>query len=1205
MRRYFTKFNRIVTVTLLWLMAASPFYASEALDEKMSLEQAIQQISVQYGVYFTYNKSLVQEITVEFESSTQNSLEEAMEQVLIGTNLRYRIHEDKFVIIYKSDREGISSLKKMAQHLDELIVQEESKNTMASRSVQKLEPISSISNVLLEQRRLVLNVTGTVTDSQGEPLIGVNIRVQGTNKGTATDFEGRFELEDLNENDVLVFSYIGYQTLEYPLNGRSNLSIVLQEDLQTLDEVVVVGYGTQRKVNLTGAVEAVGSEVFENRVTSNTTQALQGAIPNLNLSLEDGKPTRSASYNVRGRTSIGQGGNALVLIDGVEGDPSFLNPNDIESVSVLKDAASAAIYGARGSFGVVLITTKQPDKGRTKVSYTGNASLYSLAQEPEFVTDGLQWLELFRESYYNAQGTVPTSINNNTQYYSDEWLDRMRAWKASGEGPKTVVLPNGNYEYYSDTDWMGMLFKDRSLAQDHNLTISGGTEKADFFVSGRLYDFGGMYDFHPDTYRSYNLRAKGSLQTSDWLKITNNIEYSRNNYHMPFSAQGRSANIQRYIEVNAFPTMPLYNPDGTYTRGGAGTIGGFIDGNNYQYNNRNLFRNTVGMSTSFFDNKFRINGDYTFRYNDRDYFWKRVKVPYYQNANAEEPSYMGDRNGIIYEWLSYSMYTASNIYAEYENTFIGKHYLKAMGGWNYETSRYKANSIQRNQLLLESAESVQLATGTSITPGASVTRWKTAGAFFRFNYGYMDRYLLEVNGRYDGSSRFPVDQQWGFFPSVSAGWRLSEEPFWNVSDNIFSDVKLRASYGTLGNGNISPYQFLELLSIGNSGRVLDGELNKRTGAPAPIPTGLTWEKATTLDFGLDLGVLNGQLRFNGDYYVRKTTDMYVAGPTLPEIFGATSPKGNYASMTTKGFELTLTWRDELTVANKPFDYEIRGSLFDYVSKIDEYNNPTRKLSDYYVGQTIGELWGFRTDGLFQEDPEPGEYINTIFRSSADAVWRAGDVKITNLDGSPDNMITKGDQTVDNPGDMTIIGNTEPRYQYSFKLSANWNGLFFSAFLHGVGRQHWYPGQESAFWGQYNRGYNQVPAWHVGNYWTEDNRDAYLPRYSQYNGALGYSNHVPNDRYLQKVSYLRLKNLQLGYALPNNFTNRLGLSNARVYVTGENLASWSPLYKVAKNFMDVSTAIGTSDSDLNASYNQGAGNGYPLLKSFSFGITLTY
>lgn len=1129
----------------------------------LSLYEAIQQLQEQEKVDFAFDEQLLQLERVSVGSITlaNTPMTVVLDRLLAGTDIDYAEKGRNTIVLFKKQQPG--------------------------------------------------RITGRITDEQGLPLSGASIRIPEINRSFSTNNQGDFSISVQPGTYTIEVTYISYGTQRRTgvvvEEGRNvTVSFVLEEEKDILSEVVVVGYGTQKKVNLTGAVESVGSEVFENRSMSNTTQALQGAIPNLNIFLEDGKPTRSASFNVRGQTSIGQGGSALILIDGVEGNPSFLNPNDIESVTVLKDAASAAIYGARGSFGVVLITTKRPQKGRTTVNYTGNYSIQSLAQTPEFVTDAVTWVEHFRASYYNRQGTVPTSINNNTQYYSDEWLERLKAWKASGEGPKTEILPNGDYEYYSNTDWMGLLFKDQVSTQDHNLIISGGNERSDFYVSGRLYDFDGLYNFDPDTYRSYNLRAKGSLQAYNWLQLTNNMEFSNNSYHMPYSAQGRSANIQRYIEVNAFPSLPMYNPDGTYTRGGAATLGAFADGNNYQDNKRNLFRNTVGFNTNFFSNTFRINGDYTYRYDDRNFFWKRVKVPYYQNANAEIPSYMGDTNGVIYEWLGNTMYTASNLYAEYERTFAQRHYVKAMAGWNYETSSYKANSIQRNQLLLESAESIQLATGTSITPGASVSRWKTAGTFFRLNYGYQDRYLVEVNGRYDGSSRFPTDQQWGFFPSVSGAWRLSEEPFWHVSKNIFSDIKLRASYGSLGNGNISPYQFLELLSIGTSVRVLDGALNKSTGAPNPIPSGLTWENATTTDFGLDFGMLGGKLRFSGDYYIRKTTDMYVDGPTLPDIFGANSPKGNYADMTTKGFEATLTWHDQFTVADKPFRYQIRGSLFDYVSRIDKYNNPTKRFTDHYAGQVIGELWGFETDGLFQYDPDPSEYINTIFNASADGVWRAGDLKIRNRDGSADNMITKGEQTVGNPGDMTIIGNTEPRYQYTFTLGADWNGIFFSAFFHGVGRQDWYPGQETAFWGQYNRGYNQIPAWHLGNYWTEDNRDAYLPRYSQYNGTLGYTaNHVPNDRYLQNVAYIRLKNLQVGYTLPNIWVSRIGMRNARIYVSGENLASWSPLYKRAKNFMDVSSATGSTDSDLSSSYNQGEGNSYPLMKTISFGLSITY
>ncbi|MDR1667976.1 MAG: TonB-dependent receptor [Bacteroidales bacterium] len=1041
-------------------------------------------------------------------------------------------------------------------------------------------------------------VSGTVSEPNGDPLPGVNVTVKGTTTGVITDGSGAYSIRVPDRNAVLVFSFVGYATQEITVGDRTSIPVTLAESAQEMEEVVVVGYGTQKKVNLTGAVEAVGSEVFAGRSMSNTTQALQGAVPNLNIRLEDGKPTRSASFNVRGTTSIGQGGSALILIDGVEGDPAMLNPNDIESVSVLKDAASAAIYGARGSFGVVLITTKRPTKGKTTVNYTGNYSVMSPTQTPDFVTDAVTWVEHFRAAYVNNMETVPTSINNNAQAYSDAWLDRLKAWKASGAADKTEVLPTGAYEYYTNTDWYDLLYKDHSLAQDHNLTVSGGNDKADFYVSGRFYDFGGLYNYNPDTYRSYNIRAKASLQAYNWLRINNNMEFSNSDYHMPYTASF-TANAQRYIQVGGFPSIPLYNPDGTYTRGGGYTLGGFIDKTNYQDNNNKLFKNTVGFSTNFFNNKFRINGDFTFRYNAYNQFRKRVKVQWSEKQDIMNS--VGDANGVIRETASNTLYTASNLYAEYENTFAESHYLKGMIGYGYETSVYHSSYFQRNGLLLESAESVALATGTSMTPSASANRWKIMGTYFRLNYSYKNRYLLEFNGRYDGSSKFPTNQQWGFFPSISGGWRLSEESFWQVNKKLFSDVKIRASYGSLGNGNVNPYTYLELLTIGTSSRVLDGKQNKQTSVPAPSPAGLTWETATTTDIGLDFGMLEGRLRFSGDYYVRKTTDMFTVGVTLPDVFGATSPKGNYADMTTKGWEVSLSYQNQFPLAGKAFHYQVRGTLYDYRSKIDRYNNATKTLTDYYEGQTIGEAWGFRTEGLFPTEAATAGYNNTLFKSSNNNVWHAGDLEIANLNGN--DRIDRGEQTVDDPGDMVILGNTEPRYQYSFTLNLDWNNIFVSAFFYGVGKQDWFPAVETAFWGQYNRGYNQMPSWHLNNYWTTDHPDAYLPRYSQYNGACGW-NSVKTDRYMQNVAYLRLKNLQVGYSIPDRFISKIRLQNLRVYLSAENIASWSPLYKRTKDF-DVLTATAKTDSDLDSGYNQGEGNGYPLLKTVSLGLSVTF
>lgn len=1041
-------------------------------------------------------------------------------------------------------------------------------------------------------------ISGQVRDASGEPLIGASVVIKGSQKGVITDTDGRFTIEAAS-GEKLEISSIGYKSKVFNVGNQKQISIVLEENSQALSEIVVVGYGVQKKVNLTGAVEQVGDEVFQNRSLPNVSQALQGAIPNLNLSMEDGKPSRSASFNVRGTSSIGQGGSALVLIDGVEGDPSMLNPNDIASVSVLKDAASSAIYGARGSFGVVLITTKNPQKGKISINYTTNLSSESPTKKPDYVTDGIDFAEHFRESWYNYYGTVPTALNG-FQAYSDTWLETFKSRRQQGLTNEVVTEDNGKYTYYGNTDWYGHLFKNSTFTQDHNVTVSGGNDKSDFYISGRFYKYEGLYRYNPDTYRSVNLRAKGSLQVTNWLKISNNMEFSNSDYHTP-TGVSNTWTLQRFIELTAFPTMPMFNPDGTYTKSMAATLGSFIDGNNYKNNNNKLFRNTVSFTTSFFKNTFHINGDYTYRYATNVNNTKNVDVAY---SEAVGTSSVRSGSNSYANGNSYTNYNATNLYAEYENTFGKVHYFKGMVGFNYETSSSDATATSRNGLLLSGAGSIALASGSSTTITESISRWKNEGIFFRLNYSYADRYLLEVNGRYDGSSKFPQDHKWGFFPSVSVGWRASEEPFWKIDKKYISDVKLRASYGSLGNGNVSPYSYMELLSFTTSGRVIQGALNNKTSCPAVKPAGLTWETATTLDFGADLSFMNQAFHFTGDYYIRKTKNMYTVGVTLPDVFGASSPKGNYADMTTRGFEISLSYKNKFLLASKPFNYEIRASLYDYTSRIDKYNNSTKSLDDYYEGMKIGEMWGYQTNGLFQTDDETTGYVNTIMNSSSNKTWHAGDVRV--VDRNISGKIDYGENTKNNPGDRYIIGNSQPRYQYSFNINLDWNNIFVSAFFSGVGKQDWYPTMESsAFWGQYNRPYNNVPKWQLGNYWTQDNPNAYLPRYSTYNVLCGRGGaSFYNDRYLQKISYLRLKSLQIGYNLPQSLISKIKMQNARIYMTGENLFSWSPLYKHVKGFDVLSIATDT-DSDLSSSNSQGSGNGYPLMKSLSLGLSITF
>ena len=1041
-----------------------------------------------------------------------------------------------------------------------------------------------------------LPVSGVILDAKGQPVAGANVIEKGTSNGVMTDMAGKFSLT-VKEGAELEISFIGYTTQSLP--ARGSMRIVLAEDSEFLKEVVVVGYGSQKKVDLTGAVANVGSEAFENRTLPNVTQALQGAIPNLNLTLEDGKPTRSSSFNVRGSTSIGQGGSALVLIDGVEGDPSMINPNDIESVSVLKDAASSSIYGSRGSFGVVLITTKASKKGRTTINYTGNFSIQRPTESPDYVTDGIEYATHFREAWYNFFGTVPTAMNG-FQQYSDAWLDTFKERSKNGIKDEVVTEDNGSYTYYGNTDWYDELFKDNTFAQDHNVTISGGDDKADFYISGRFYKYDGLYNYNPDTYKSVNLRVKGSLNVTKWLKISNNMDLSNSDYNNP-TILSRAWTVQRFIELTAFPTMPLYNPDGSYTKSMAATLGAFESGNNYIKTNKKSLRNMTSFTSSFLNNRLHVNGDYTFSYQTDQTDAKSYDVSYSQKAGE-----MLIRSGqnTAYEFHPSTTYMAANIYAEYEQKFAEAHNFKAMAGYNYEKSKYRNSSMSRNGLLLSGAESIELSTGSNVTTDETIRNWKVQGLFFRLNYNFKERYLVEVNGRYDGSSKFPENDQWAFFPSVSAGWRVSQEPFWKVSPKAISNVKVRASYGSLGNGNVNPYSYLELLNVSTSGRVINGALNNKITMPAVKPSNLTWETATSFDAGLDISFLNDNLRFNGDYYIRKTKDMYTVGVSLPDVFGAASPKGNYADMTTRGYELSLTYNNHFMVADKPFNFQVKAALFDYKSKIDRYNNATKSLGDYYEGMTIGEIWGYETDGLFQSEAETQGYVNTIMQASANKAWHAGDVKF--VDRNDNGRIDYGDNTKDNPGDRKIIGNSEPRYQYSFGLNLDWNGIFFSAFFTGVGKQDWYPTTESsAFWGQYNRSYNNMPQWHVGNYWTEDNTDAYLPRYSSLNSTMGRGgSNFYNDRYLQNISYIRLKNLQIGYSLPQRWIKNLRLQRVQVYLSGENLFCWSPMYKRVTGF-DVLTITGDTDSDLSSSNSQGSGNSYPLLKSMSLGVSLTF
>lgn len=1058
------------------------------------------------------------------------------------------------------------------------------------------------------------SVSGLVRRETGEPIENITVIAKnsetGQSTGTVTDASGVFKFTNLPVRGAYSFSLsaVGFQpqTLSgYALKPGVPVSVTANMQLQStnLNEVVVVGYGTQKKANLTGAVAQVSGDVLDRRSLSNISQGLQGMIPNLNLSMGDGKPIQSPTFNVRGTTSVGAGGgNALVLIDGVQGDPSLINPNDVASVTVLKDAASAAVYGARGAYGVILITTKTPAKDRVTVTYSSNYSLKMPTAVPDIVSNGYQYTQMFDSAWtaWNDYSQIPQNINK-TQPYSRAYLAEYARRNADPSLPKTVVGANGNYVYYGNTDWYDLLYKKNTGAVDQNLSVSGSSGKASFYVAGRYYGQNGMFRYNSDDYHMYTVTAKGIVDILPWLQVYNTTQYSSRSYHNPVNV-GEGGGIWRNLADEGHPSAPLFNPDGSLTFSAAYTVGDFVYGKNGIDMTNQFFRNTTGFTAKILGNKLRIRGDFTYQTSDSSTKQKRVQVPY--SVTPGVTAYVGTTYNDLQMVANKSQYLASNLYAEYETTVAKDHYVKLLAGYNYEQSTFNGFSTTRNGLVFSDATDLTLALGQNIITQGGYEKWAIEGAFSRINYSFKDRYLVEFDARYDGSSKFPVNQHYGFFPSASAGWRVAREAFWNVDPKIISDLKIRGSYGSLGNGNIGSYQFLELFSVNQSARIINGVRPQQVaGAPRVIPTGLTWETVTTADVGLDLSALSNRLNFTGDIYERKTTNMLTPSVTLPGVFGANAPFGNYGSLRTRGWEASVSWRDNFTIAAKPLHYNVGFWMSDNHAEITSYNNATKLLSSYYEGQRLGEIWGYTNDGYWTDaDYKQAAAFQPIFKASNSGQWLPGDLKFKDIRGK--GVINNGDGTANNPGAMSIIGNSMPRYSFGFSLNADWSSFFIGAFVQGVGKQNWWPGTESdVFWGQFNRPYNYLMQYQVDKLWSPSNPGAYFPRYRGYvaqnaQGELA----VPQTKYLQNVAYVRLKNVQVGYNLPGTLMRRIRMSAARVYVTGENLWTYSPLYKLTRD-LDVEN-IGKSDVILTGTANNGNGNNYPILKSVSVGLSIT-
>ena len=1030
--------------------------------------------------------------------------------------------------------------------------------------------------------------TGVVVDDLG-PVIGATVMVKGTRNGTITDENGHFSLSGVQEGDILYFSCIGYLSQEVSYNFQTSINVTLKEEAQVLGEVMVVGYGTQKKVNVTGAVSMVGSEVFESRPVSNVTQALQGAIPGLNLTTtaNAGDINSSLNINIRGTGSISSSDSPLVLIDGIEGDLTLLNPNDIESVSVLKDAASASIYGSRAAFGVILVTTKSGKEGKVRVNYSGDVRFSTATQLPKMV-DSYRFALYFNEANINA---------GSGAYFSDEIIEKILAYQR-GEytDPSTpeyygTTLNESTgkwYQYgnaFANTDWFAEFYKKNVPSTQHNLSVSGGTEQFNWLVSGSFLIHNGLIRHGHDELDRYNMSIKLGAQLTPWVRLDYASKWTRKDYQKP---QYLSALFFHNI-ARRWPTVNPIDPNGHWSEGME--IAELEEGGVYTENN-DLFTQQVKFTLEPIRD-WRIYVDLSLTTSNEKSRTTRFPVYHYY---ADNTPFMRDSDygtvTYVYDSRFRQNYYTVNIYTDYTHSF-GKHNTKFMVGVNYE--RYEQDTLWGSGEDLTTQDVPYLSQAQSnLLTGDSYWHRATAGLFGRINYDYDEKYLFEANLRYDGSSRFVGDKRWALFPSFSLGWNMAREDFFSGWTDKISMLKLRTSWGQLGNTSSSYssfsdwYPFYQQMSTSNSSGtwLIDGSKQNIASLPSLVSSVLTWETIETYDVGLDWAALNNRLTGSADWFVRTTRDMVGPAPTLGSVLGTDAPQVNNCDMRSIGWEFEISWRDQIGSVR----YGARLSLSDSKQTILSYPNEIGDLSTYYAGMVLGEIWGYTTHGIANSQEEMDAWLvnNTPNWGSN---WGAGDIMYTDLNG--DGIVNSGDYTLSNHGDLTVIGNTTPRYRIGLNLDVEWKGIDFSVFFQGVMKRDWTASAGDAyFWGAQGNVWQSAAFEEHMDYWTTENTDAYYPK--PYFGGIQKNQQV-QSRYIQSAAYLRCKNVQLGYTLPRTWTQKARIENCRIYLSCDNAFTLTKMSSV----YDPEALTGYGNA------GWGSGKTYPLQRTFAVGVSLNF
>ena len=1050
-----------------------------------------------------------------------------------------------------------------------------------------------------------ITVTGKVTDTAGEPLVGVSVVVVGEQGNVAiSDIDGVYTIVS-PANGTLEFSLIGMENTRVPVGGKSVVDVVMKEENLVLDELVVVGFGSQRKENLTGAVSTVNvGRTMDGKPFTDPAKGLQGAVPGLTVTFSNGAINNAPAINIRGMGSLNaaDGGSPLILVDNVVvSDISLVNAEDIESISVLKDAASTSIYGARAAFGVILIKTRSGRMGsKFSVSYTNNFSWGTPTVLPQFPKDAVA--EIAAMDAAMARGKQAFDMFGMK---AQPLMDGIERWIANyshnRRGHEMIMgedfeVKDGVTYFYRLWDPVKEMYQKWTPQQSHNLQVTGGSDRISFVLSGGYQYQEGILKIKPDIINKYNLSLGVNAKAAPWVDIEARMNLRQTDYDYPYSYQDPYYYMWRW---------GTYFPYGTYTDWQGTTawfrhIPGYLHNASYS-TSRQSYYNTQVAATFHIGEYVDLRSEFEYSTTNRRVHESGGYVAMWDfwggglNYNTKLPGSSADE----VEFTSYrTTQITSNTYATFEKDF-GEHNLKVTAGVNIETGQSQMQMAKKMGLMDKELGQLPLATGAATVNG-SASDWAVAGWFARVNYNYKNRYLAEVNGRYDGSSNFPSHSRWAFFPSFSLGYRVSEEPFFAPVKQVVSDMKIRGSYGLIGNQNVGADRFIPTMSTAYASWLVDGAKVLYTGLPANVSSSLYWEDVATLDIGVDLRFLGNKYGITFEWFQRTNRNMLSVGETLPETFGTAAAMVNDGRLRTRGWEITIdgshSFGNGLSIYGNV-------NISDYKSVITEWNaNSGNLLTSNYKGKTIGEIWGFETDRYFTSAEDVASSPSQVGLQTGNFVFGPGDIKYRDLNG--DNVINAGKSTLGDHGDLKVIGNTTPRYQYSIRVGGAWKGVDVDIYLQGIGkRQLWATGNEAI---PYYRGAD-VMYEHQMDFWSPENPNARYPlpytgngstaisgiRYMANAAANSGNNFYPQTKYLLNLSYLRVKNITIGYSLPDKWISRANLTKARVYFSGENLFEFSQ----KKIPIDPEITAGSATSNF---YGRTA----PFERIISFGVQLT-